>query len=161
MTRRFLGKYVTAEERYLKYTEPDSETDCLNWKGFIKPQGYGQIKVRGKTYPAHRYFYLSLKGPIPGELHIRHVCHNKKCVRLEHLLLGTRFENAQDSVRAGRYPSHKGEKNIRAKLTEERVRVARVLKGFGYSYSQLAVLFAVGRSTIDYAVSGKTWGHVA
>lgn len=43
------------------------------------------------------YLYEQKYGPIPQGLVLRHLCHDKACINLSHLAVGTRRENAHDS----------------------------------------------------------------
>ena len=57
--------------------------------------GYGRIKLgRGKGVGyAHRVIYEALRGPIPDELQIDHLCRRRACVRPSHLELTSHREN--------------------------------------------------------------------
>ena len=70
-------------------------------------QGYGIDGPRG----AHVVAYERAHGPIPRQeprLVVRHRCHVRACVRVEHLELGTDKENAEDRARAGRGANQHG-----------------------------------------------------
>ena len=54
-----------------------------------------------------------------------------------------------------------GERNGRAKLTEDLVREARRLRAKGWTLRELGALLEVSTSTAGYAVRGQTWGHIA
>jgi hypothetical protein len=47
--------------------------------------GYGYCHTACGKVPAHRFAYTLLKGPIPDELVIDHLCMNKGCVNPLHL----------------------------------------------------------------------------
>lgn len=94
--------------------------DCID-HGFPgnKPQGYHQLRVKGKLRYVHRLAFATHHNREEGELEIiRHLCHNPRCVNPLHLAEGTHQDNANDRVAAGRsakkVPS-------RYKLTEEQV----------------------------------------
>jgi hypothetical protein len=53
-----------------------------------------------------------------------------------------------------------GSAHGRAKLDEVKVAEARRLKRDGWTYPELAARYGVGKVTLFYAVSGRTWGHV-
>ena len=54
-----------------------------------------------------------------------------------------------------------GEKNPKAKLTEEEVKeIKRLRREKNLSQSELAKIFGVTGCNISYILSGKTWGHV-
>lgn len=53
-----------------------------------------------------------------------------------------------------------GSRHGRAKLDEAKVIEARRLHRAGWSYPALAQRFRVGKVTLFYAISGRTWSHV-
>lgn len=54
----------------------------------------------------------------------------------------------------------RGSANGCARLTEEKVLEARRLKRQGWTYPALAERYNVGKVTLFYAISGRTWSHV-
>lgn len=77
---------------------------CWVWVGALSKNGYGVFNASKKNSDlAHRYLYTLIFGKMSQKLVIRHLCGNKKCVRPEHLKVGTRKENAQDEVDNGRH----------------------------------------------------------
>lgn len=64
-------------------------SECINWTGWLDPQGYGRIKTR----MAHRVIYERQYGPLPAELVIDHLCRNPSCVNTAHMEPVTRREN--------------------------------------------------------------------
>lgn len=83
---------------------------CLRWPGAIDRDGYGVVGLDGKQHRVHRVVYASVHGPIPPDLLVCHKCDYPRCVRLEHLFLGTLLDNAKDCVAKGRHPSTKKRK---------------------------------------------------
>ena len=57
-------------------------------------------------------------------------------------------------------PGARGSDHGRARLTEALVTEARRLKSEGWSYPELARRYGVGKVTLFYAITGKTWRHV-
>ena len=100
------------------------QDDCWVWSGSKNPGGYGQFKLRGKVYLAHRLIY-ELTYQDPGELQVRHLCpagHRADCVNPEHLALGDNNDNVRDKIRSGSAKGiNQGERNGRAKLTDTQV----------------------------------------
>lgn len=80
------------------------ENGCLEWKGRrkVRENYYPQVRFNGKDYPAHRIGYFLTYNDDPGDLLVRHTCHNRLCASPFHLVLGTHWDNTQDMIRAGR-----------------------------------------------------------
>jgi hypothetical protein len=71
----------------------DKTPTCWRWTGSLVREGYGFLRVNGKTTPAHRFAYELLVGPIQDGLTIDHLCRVRHCVNPEHLEPVTRDEN--------------------------------------------------------------------
>ena len=151
---------------------------CWEWQGTIKTDGYGAVVVSRKQYLAHRYAWALTNGPIPDGMFVCHHCDNPRCVRPDHLFLGTALENNRDKMAKGRYgivgwewargenhwsrrlPTHTtaGVKNSHAKLTPEQVLSIRQqhTRRWG-ARKRLAQQYGVSTSTISHIWSGATW----
>lgn len=58
---------------------------CWNWTGLLDRDGYGKMKVDGKTVRPHRFAYENARGPIPCGLELDHLCRNPRCANPDHL----------------------------------------------------------------------------
>ena len=76
---------------------------CWEWQGSRFRNGYGRICVRGKRIGTHRYVWEVERGAIPPGMCVLHRCDNPRCVRPDHLFLGTNSDNTQDMVQKRRH----------------------------------------------------------
>lgn len=140
------------------------------WPGQVLkqfPSGSGYLFITlsqdGRTIPCdvHRLVLRAFAGPCPPGKEARHGPGGKHDNRWpENLCYGTHPENMDDQVRDGtmRYGSARGH----ARLNEAIVLECRLrcLTG-GESRVSLAREFHVSAQTMDKAVAGVTWRHVA
>jgi len=84
------------------WTKVDKGEGCWTWLGAVVRTGHGRFRVGDSHQLAHRYAYRLLVGPIPRGALLLHNCHNSRCVRPEHLRLGTFEDNTADMVESGR-----------------------------------------------------------
>ncbi len=77
-------------------------TGCEEWQHARNSDGYGQIRIEGKSHGAHRVSYELQVGTIPIGLYVLHACDNPPCIRPEHLWLGTHQDNMRDAAQKGR-----------------------------------------------------------
>lgn len=151
---------------------------CRGWTGTMGAQGYGVIStvISGKTkqYRAHRVAYALANGigidDIPAGMVVMHSCDNPPCCNPKHLSLGTHTDNAADRHRKGRdakgdtsagylYPGlRSGERNGRAKLTEDNVRaIRRRYAGGGISQRALGEEYGVCQVVVSDIIRQKLW----
>jgi len=129
-------------------------SSCWFWQGGKTGAGYGGYWSNGRTIGSHRAIYEFLNGA-PGEGKVLHICDNRHCVNPEHLFLGTSKQNSEDMVK--KEQQSRGEDRPLAKLSETNIPNIRNSKE---SNSVLAKQYAVSRTTIQDARSGKTWKHI-
>lgn len=128
---------------------------CWLWEGY-KINGYGVYADQ----LAHRIAWTLGNGPIPYGKIIRHSCNNPACVNPEHLFLGTHGDNNRDTKGANHMRPAFGERHGRAKLTVEKVREIRRLRGEGMLIKDLAEQFGVSPAAICNTFNGKGWKSV-
>jgi hypothetical protein len=81
----------------------DKSGDCWEWTATIDKSGYGIVGMRPKNLKASRVAWMLTNGAIPDGLWVLHHCDNRRCVRPDHLFLGTNTDNQRDSVAKGRW----------------------------------------------------------
>lgn len=142
---------------------------CWEWTGYRQSPVYGGHGLfrrgdgRVGMHGAHRASWEIHNGPVPTGLFVLHRCDNPPCVRPDHLFLGTQSDNVRDMDAKGRRrvrPLH-GEANPSARLTEALVLELRERNKGGEGYRRLARAFGISTATVQDAVSGRTWRHVA
>ena len=133
------------------------------WVWTASGQRYGKIRKRGKYVSTHRLSWELANGPIPQGMIVLHKCDNMKCVRPDHLAIGTYQDNVDDRELKGRHP-HKtnpprmaGSKNPSAKLTESQAEEIRKSKE---RQIDLATRFGVAQTTISKIKRFKNWKPV-
>ena len=158
---------------------------CWEWTGALGgfKARYGVMGRNGRQCYAHRYSYELHQGPIPAGLLVCHKCDNPRCVRPDHLFLGTSKQNTQDAVSKGRmasgtkagpfmrrtppptdyvvrspYSVRFGALNNNTRLTEDQViAIRRAAATNTVTYTALAKQYGVDRATIRSAVFRETW----
>lgn len=145
-------------ERFAALYLPEPNSGCWLWEGSLNGQGYGLIWTNdhgGRADRAHRVS-VRLSGRVIEEGQVvRHSCDNPACVNPAHLLVGSASENVRDRIIRGR--SAVGEKNARAKLTDDAVlAIRRDLP----TTRDAARKYGVSRDAVISAKSRKTWSHI-
>lgn len=136
----------------------DGESGCIEWTGFIGVNGYGTIKVSGKTWLSHRVAYELYNAPIPPGMCVCHECDNRACINPKHLFIGTNADNSADMSAKGR--SARGEKQGASKLNECSVIEIRSRIAAGESHSKIANCFGVSRALIGRINRRECWSHL-
>lgn len=123
------------------------ESPCKPWDRPLRPDGRGEIRVKGKLWLAHRWAYHTYLGPIPEGMVVMHRCDNPSCVNPQHLCLGTHADNVADKLRKGRQPA--AGDNGMAKLTTREMVEVRDLSLCGlFTLQQIGNVYGVNRSCV-------------
>nr|WP_087475466.1 HNH endonuclease signature motif containing protein [Nitrospira cf. moscoviensis SBR1015] len=175
------------KERFESFIMPVTECGCWLWTGGSSTRGYGQFRMLGRGWRAHRAAWTIYRGPIPDGLHVLHKCDVTSCVNPDHLFLGTPLDNARDKeskgrgnqprgLRNGRYTKpwatcrgdrhparinpeiRQGEKNGRAKLTASDIIAIRTSP---LGNRPLGRIYGVSHTNIRRIKIGKLWGHLS
>lgn len=96
---RFLLKISISNDNFY------NGTPCLEWTAHISPNGYGRFQLNRKSEYAHRVAYELIKGKIPENLVINHLCRNRKCCNPDHLEVITQKLNIQKG-KTGYHDNH-------------------------------------------------------
>jgi hypothetical protein len=85
--------HVSPEERLLRWTEPEPNSNCWIWTGAQHGKGYGIVHRENRSKSPHREAYELFVGPIPPGMEIDHRCRVRLCVNPAHLEAVTHQEN--------------------------------------------------------------------
>lgn len=162
------GKPIS-ESRDVRFSEHDVERfwsrvlkseEC--WICTLGPSSiYSRLGVNGQNVLGHVFSWMITNGQVPDGMKVCHSCDNPRCVRPDHLYLGTHSENMRDMVRKKRNKPNLGEKNHLAKLTAGDVLFIRYeLAVRGRTISSLADQFHTSFQAIYNAATGKVWKHI-
>ena len=133
-----------------------NEGGCLEWMGCRDKNGYGQFKVRGRQFKAHRVAFLLGCGTDPCGFFVCHKCDNPACVNPEHLFLGTPLDNMLDKKAKGRATS--GDAHSKAKLRSGDI---AMIRSDTRAQKLIAFDYGVGRALISKVKLGRVWAHIA
>lgn len=165
----------TAEERFWEKVQKADGDACWEWTACLfTDSGYGCFSYERKLQGAHRVSWQLANGPIPDGLWVLHECDNRKCVRPDHLFLGTPTDNARDMVQKGRgvpptgdrhwarvrRGENVGAKNPNARLDEAAAAAIKSALTVGVPVGPLAQQHGVTASAISLILSGQNWPHV-
>ena len=137
----------TLEQRFWAMVMKTS--GCWEWVGPVNDSGYGIISGNR----AHRVSFEIHYGDIPDGLFVCHKCDNRRCVRPDHLFLGTHSENMLDMVMKGR-SGKVGEMNPQAKLSDSDVDEIKRRAESGERHRVIAADFGVSRQHVSSIASG-------
>ena len=131
---------------------------CWDWKAGISRSGYGNYR----NHNAHRFSYKIIYGNVPKELFVMHKCDNRKCVRPDHLSLGTPKDNSIDMRDKGRNSVFLGEEHGQSVLTKEQVRYIKknYIRGTRWvpgNSDILAAKFNISTNHVTALVRGDKW----
>lgn len=136
------------------------DSGCWMWLGSQDSDGYGSIRMNGRSIRAHRFSYQYFVGPIPGGMLVCHRCDTPGCVNPEHLFIGSNRENMQDMVAKGRHlDGRAGSGSHLAKLSLEDVRAIRDLLAQGVKNIEIATQFSISHRTVSAIKTRKIWAN--
>lgn len=144
------------EERFWEKVE---KTDsCWNWIGATTSAGYGHIwRPETRTFMgAHRVSWELHYGPLPKGARdpdhdgvVMHICDNGRCVRPDHLRLGSFRDNSRDMVEKGRCIG------APQKVSNDEVVAIRTLYAEGETQSALSRAYGISIAQIKRIVLRK------
>jgi hypothetical protein len=128
---------------------------CWEWQGSRDRKGYGRVWRPDRLTTAHRHAWTLEHGEVPATLFVLHRCDNRRCVRPDHLFLGTNSDNMIDMVVKGR-ADNRGERNNNARLTDEEIAEIRTRYRPQVNGTLLAREYGVSLSTIMNVIAASS-----
>ena len=163
------------DDRIRRFWEKvDKTADCWLWKAGTDRKGYGKFHCPGwhdksnTMVAAHRFSWVLANGEIPYHdshhgICVLHKCDNPKCVRPDHLFLGTNEDNVKDMDNKKRRVtvSYRGSKHSNSKLNEKDVfEIYRLHKVELVTQKRISEIYKVSISTINHIFKGRLWSHL-
>lgn len=133
-------------QRFWKYV--NKQEGCWDWIGGIKSTGRGNFWLNGKTEIAPRVSWAIHRGGLP-KLCVLHTCDNGRCVRPDHLFLGTLSDNTQDMLKKGRHVGNR-------KTSAHDLTTMRFLRQKGFILKDIASETGFHIATVQRILSGNT-----
>lgn len=91
-----VGRGWPPMRRFFHFVPRRPVGDCWPWMGTLNNDGYGQITISpGPNKVAHRWVWELLKGSIPDDQHIDHICRRRDCVNPQHMEIVSHAENCR------------------------------------------------------------------
>lgn len=91
-----MSLYQNEELERILLANTDQSGDCWLWAGHKTKGGYGTKWFEKRYYVVHRLAYELWVGPIPEGLDMDHLCHQRDCLRPDHLRPATRKQNMEN-----------------------------------------------------------------
>lgn len=162
-------------EKFWALVDKRTADECWLWQGKLTTTGYGYVQIyKQEKFTAHRVAYFLHYKKQPGDLFVCHKCDVPLCCNPHHLFLGTQKDNRVDCKQKGRTATGrrqgqytkpdafpKGEQCSWATLTEAIIKEARILIATGMTQKAAAELLKVGYTTLNKALKGRNWKHIA
>lgn len=128
---------------------------CLVLLGTALNRGYPRVRFEGESITVSRLLIERREGrELKRSEFVRHLCHNKLCILLDHLEVGSQTDNFMDNIRSG----------LRwgvAKLTPEEVREIRRMWGEGHTIIDIALEnLHVNLRVLEDVIHRRTWDFI-
>lgn len=135
------------------------DNGCIEWKGSIARNGYGQIRRNKKIITVTRLIMHLKNGfDLNSPLWVLHHCDNPRCINIDHLYVGNCRDNINDKIKRDRH--NRGRRVWKAKLKDSDIQKIFDLSNSGWTGSKIAKLYKIENSSIYLILRRKAWKHV-
>jgi hypothetical protein len=144
-------------ERFLRNVDVRGPGECWDWRGYIMPNGYGQISDRrqGTTVTHRLALELSSGRRIPPGMLALHSCDRRCCNAPHHLRVGDHRDNARDAVERGRHRPARI-----CKVDETGALSVIEAAAAGEPYPSIAARVGLSAVQVHNIAAGKSWAHL-
>jgi DNA-binding XRE family transcriptional regulator len=141
---------TTVERFWAKVKKSDG---CWLWTASTQGK-YGQfhVAVGESRAHAHRFSWELHFGGIPDGMYVCHKCDTPRCVRPDHLFLGTSADNTIDMC-------HKERSTRKLNAAKAREILNKYRESPTITQEEVARQYGIDRSTVSLIVHGKLWKH--
>ena len=149
--KNFSKAVSIATTRKIKFKkEKNGCIRCISHK--LAKNGY--IITKNKKY-LHRLLYKKKYGKIKNNTVIRHICNNRWCCNINHLMSGTQKDNINDAVISNRIAY--GERHGSVKLSNKLVMSIFSMRLSGLSQAKIGKIFNISQSHVGNIWRKKLW----
>jgi hypothetical protein len=104
---------LTEKDLVRYWAKVEESEGCWLWTAATVPSGYGIFHHRDNhCSQAHRVSFEMVNGAIPDRMQVDHTCHNRRCVKPEHLRLVTQKQNGENRADAANQNSKSGVRGV-------------------------------------------------
>jgi len=132
---------------------------CWVWQRGCSKAGYGQLKIGGARYLAHRLAWQLANGREPRKgMEILHSCDKPPCCNPNHLREGTHADNMGEALERGRLEV--GSARYNTHLTEDDVKEIRQRLANGAVGQRIAEQYQLSPAAVSSIKHRTRWKHV-
>ncbi|RYE18462.1 MAG: hypothetical protein EOP45_14105, partial [Sphingobacteriaceae bacterium] len=158
-------------KRIAKITKSSTAVgECIHWNFKYQKNGYARSGVNGRSYYLHRIVYwchsqyeemkdIPTKDLEGNTLQLRHLCGDSKCIKIEHLRLGTISENNyEDKISSGTL--RMGESHSMAKFKESTIKAIISLIKLNTKTRDIIDQFGISKTHLHKIKHREIWTHL-
>lgn len=112
MRQKYSKVVLLVEDKLLTNTR--QKGDCIESLFSLTKihKGYPRIEYQRYKYCTHILAWALINGDVPEDKQVNHTCNNTRCIKIEHLYLGTQKDNMHQASIENRMSRHGGSKKL-------------------------------------------------